>query len=117
MTHAYETFLPLLLPLAVGVGPASVVLGNLVAGKRIAQATGRDLGMIEDQDLVRKVDTPQSTLYSLLLEKPITLYGMPVFLSLKLLPFKNLNASTKLSFIICFIISNLLLYINVIYVY
>lgn len=66
MTHAYKTFLPLLLPLAVGVGPASVVLGNLVAGKRIAQATGRDLGMIEDQDLVRKVDTPRSTLYSLL---------------------------------------------------
>ena len=41
--------------LAVGVGPASVMVGNLVAGKRIAQAAGRDLGMIEDQDLVRKV--------------------------------------------------------------
>uniref|UniRef100_A0A672JJB2 Disco-interacting protein 2 homolog Bb n=1 Tax=Salarias fasciatus TaxID=181472 RepID=A0A672JJB2_SALFA len=39
----------------VGVGPASVMVGNLVAGKRIAQAAGRDLGMIEDQDLVRKV--------------------------------------------------------------
>ncbi|KAI4827626.1 hypothetical protein KUCAC02_031010 [Chaenocephalus aceratus] len=38
----------------VGVGPASVMVGNLVAGKRIAQATGRDLGMIDDQDLVRK---------------------------------------------------------------
>uniref|UniRef100_A0A8C2XPW8 Disco-interacting protein 2 homolog Bb n=1 Tax=Cyclopterus lumpus TaxID=8103 RepID=A0A8C2XPW8_CYCLU len=38
----------------VGVGPASVMVGNLVAGKRIAQAVGRDLGMIEDQDLVRK---------------------------------------------------------------
>uniref|UniRef100_A0A3Q1I9V5 DMAP1-binding domain-containing protein n=1 Tax=Anabas testudineus TaxID=64144 RepID=A0A3Q1I9V5_ANATE len=38
----------------VGVGPASVMVGNLVAGKRIAQAAGRDLGMIEDQDLVRK---------------------------------------------------------------
>ncbi|MEQ2186196.1 hypothetical protein GOODEAATRI_026231 [Goodea atripinnis] len=36
-------------------GPASVMVGNLVAGKRIAQAVGRDLGMIEDQDLVRKV--------------------------------------------------------------
>uniref|UniRef100_A0A665WND5 Disco-interacting protein 2 homolog B-A-like n=1 Tax=Echeneis naucrates TaxID=173247 RepID=A0A665WND5_ECHNA len=36
-------------------GPASVMVGNLVAGKRIAQAAGRDLGMIEDQDLVRKV--------------------------------------------------------------
>uniref|UniRef100_A0A8C2Z4V9 Disco-interacting protein 2 homolog Bb n=1 Tax=Cyclopterus lumpus TaxID=8103 RepID=A0A8C2Z4V9_CYCLU len=35
----------------VGVGPASVMVGNLVAGKRIAQAVGRDLGMIEDQDL------------------------------------------------------------------
>uniref|UniRef100_A0A673CFE3 Disco-interacting protein 2 homolog Bb n=1 Tax=Sphaeramia orbicularis TaxID=375764 RepID=A0A673CFE3_9TELE len=35
-------------------GPASVMVGNLVAGKRIAQAAGRDLGMIEDQDLVRK---------------------------------------------------------------
>uniref|UniRef100_A0A8D0ALU3 Disco-interacting protein 2 homolog Bb n=1 Tax=Sander lucioperca TaxID=283035 RepID=A0A8D0ALU3_SANLU len=36
-------------------GPASVMVGNLVAGKRIAQAAGRDLGMIEDQDLVRKI--------------------------------------------------------------
>uniref|UniRef100_A0A8C5C667 Disco-interacting protein 2 homolog Bb n=1 Tax=Gadus morhua TaxID=8049 RepID=A0A8C5C667_GADMO len=38
----------------VGVGPASIMVGNLVAGKRIAQASGRDLGMIEDQDLIRK---------------------------------------------------------------
>uniref|UniRef100_A0A3B3ZQB5 DMAP1-binding domain-containing protein n=1 Tax=Periophthalmus magnuspinnatus TaxID=409849 RepID=A0A3B3ZQB5_9GOBI len=38
----------------VGVGPASVMVGNLVAGKRIAQAAGRDLGMIDDQDLIRK---------------------------------------------------------------
>uniref|UniRef100_A0A8D0AXB3 Disco-interacting protein 2 homolog Bb n=1 Tax=Sander lucioperca TaxID=283035 RepID=A0A8D0AXB3_SANLU len=44
----------------VGVGPASVMVGNLVAGKRIAQAAGRDLGMIEDQDLVRK-GVPVST--------------------------------------------------------
>lgn len=42
---------------AVGVGPASIMVGNLVAGKRIAQATGRELGMIEDQDLIRKVQT------------------------------------------------------------
>uniref|UniRef100_A0AAQ4S9D9 Disco-interacting protein 2 homolog Bb n=1 Tax=Gasterosteus aculeatus aculeatus TaxID=481459 RepID=A0AAQ4S9D9_GASAC len=35
----------------VGVGPASVMVGNLVAGKRIAQAAGRDLGVIDDQDL------------------------------------------------------------------
>nr|XP_021329789.1 disco-interacting protein 2 homolog B-A isoform X3 [Danio rerio] len=39
----------------VGVGPASIMVGNLVAGKRIAQAAGRDLGLIEDQDLVRKL--------------------------------------------------------------
>ncbi|KAG5274410.1 hypothetical protein AALO_G00135840 [Alosa alosa] len=39
----------------VGVGPASIVLGNLVAGKRIAQAAGRELGMMEDQNLVRKM--------------------------------------------------------------
>ncbi|XP_028848627.1 disco-interacting protein 2 homolog B-A isoform X7 [Denticeps clupeoides] len=38
----------------VGVGPASIMVGNLVAGKRIAQAAGRELGLIEDQDLVRK---------------------------------------------------------------
>uniref|UniRef100_A0A7N6A1V6 DMAP1-binding domain-containing protein n=1 Tax=Anabas testudineus TaxID=64144 RepID=A0A7N6A1V6_ANATE len=45
----------------VGVGPASVMVGNLVAGKRIAQAAGRDLGMIEDQDLVRKVGVAVGT--------------------------------------------------------
>lgn len=39
-----------------GVGPASVMVGNLVAGKRIAQASGRDLGQIEDNDLVKKVN-------------------------------------------------------------
>lgn len=37
------------------VGPASMLVGNLVAGKRIAQATGRELGVVEDQDLIRKV--------------------------------------------------------------
>uniref|UniRef100_A0A3B3DB04 Disco-interacting protein 2 homolog Bb n=1 Tax=Oryzias melastigma TaxID=30732 RepID=A0A3B3DB04_ORYME len=46
----------------VGVGPASVMVGNLVAGKRIAQAAGRDLGLIEDQDLVRKVVYPHQYL-------------------------------------------------------
>uniref|UniRef100_A0A8C5H624 Disco-interacting protein 2 homolog B-A n=1 Tax=Gouania willdenowi TaxID=441366 RepID=A0A8C5H624_GOUWI len=40
----------------VDVGPASMLVGNLVAGKRIAQATGRELGMVEDQDLIRKTD-------------------------------------------------------------
>lgn len=37
------------------VGPASMLVGNLVAGKRIAQATGRELGVVDDQDLMRKV--------------------------------------------------------------
>ncbi len=37
------------------VGPASMLVGNLVAGKRIAQAIGRELGVVEDQDLIRKV--------------------------------------------------------------
>ncbi|XP_078796074.1 disco-interacting protein 2 homolog A isoform X3 [Oryzias latipes] len=32
------------------VGPASMIVGNLVAGKRIAQACGRDLGQVEDND-------------------------------------------------------------------
>uniref|UniRef100_A0AAX7VEM5 DMAP1-binding domain-containing protein n=1 Tax=Astatotilapia calliptera TaxID=8154 RepID=A0AAX7VEM5_ASTCA len=38
----------------VDVGPASMLVGNLVAGKRIAQAIGRELGVVEDQDLIRK---------------------------------------------------------------
>uniref|UniRef100_A0A3P9IS65 Disco-interacting protein 2 homolog A n=1 Tax=Oryzias latipes TaxID=8090 RepID=A0A3P9IS65_ORYLA len=38
------------------VGPASMIVGNLVAGKRIAQACGRDLGQVEDNDQVRKID-------------------------------------------------------------
>uniref|UniRef100_A0A4W4F371 DMAP1-binding domain-containing protein n=1 Tax=Electrophorus electricus TaxID=8005 RepID=A0A4W4F371_ELEEL len=38
----------------VGVGPASIMVGNLVAGKRIAQAAGRELALIEDQELSRK---------------------------------------------------------------
>ncbi|KAF0035023.1 hypothetical protein F2P81_012781 [Scophthalmus maximus] len=66
----------------VGVGPASVMVGNLVAGKRIAQAAGRDLGMIDDQDLVRKYLTealqwraqtdPDHVLYVLLNAKGVT---------------------------------------------
>uniref|UniRef100_A0AAR2IT74 DMAP1-binding domain-containing protein n=1 Tax=Pygocentrus nattereri TaxID=42514 RepID=A0AAR2IT74_PYGNA len=45
------------------VGPASIMVGNLVAGKRIAQAAGRELGLIEDQDLSRKVTSlPLSSL-------------------------------------------------------
>ncbi|KAF3857813.1 hypothetical protein F7725_011014 [Dissostichus mawsoni] len=36
------------------IGPASVMVGNLVSGKRIAQASGRDLVQIEDNDQARK---------------------------------------------------------------
>jgi len=43
---------------AVGVGPASIMVGNLVAGKRMAQAAGRELGVLEDQELIRKVPLP-----------------------------------------------------------
>ncbi|KTF71375.1 hypothetical protein cypCar_00045576, partial [Cyprinus carpio] len=45
--------LPVLVP--AEIGPASVMVGNLVSGKRIAQASGRDLGQIEDNDQARKV--------------------------------------------------------------
>lgn len=34
------------------VGPASMIVGNLVAGKRIAQASGRDMAQLEDNDQV-----------------------------------------------------------------
>uniref|UniRef100_A0A673CU83 Uncharacterized protein n=1 Tax=Sphaeramia orbicularis TaxID=375764 RepID=A0A673CU83_9TELE len=34
------------------IGPASVMVGNLVSGKRIAQASGRDLGQTDDNDQV-----------------------------------------------------------------
>uniref|UniRef100_A0A8C0L7C5 Disco interacting A n=1 Tax=Canis lupus dingo TaxID=286419 RepID=A0A8C0L7C5_CANLU len=37
------------------VGPASMIVGNLVAGKRIAQASGRELAHLEDSDQARKV--------------------------------------------------------------
>ncbi|KAK7945376.1 hypothetical protein WMY93_001104 [Mugilogobius chulae] len=35
------------------IGPASVMVGNLVSGKRIAQASGRDLSQMEDNDQAR----------------------------------------------------------------
>lgn len=31
-----------------GVGPASVMVGNLVQGNRLAEAHGRDVGLAED---------------------------------------------------------------------
>ncbi|XP_033960805.1 disco-interacting protein 2 homolog C-like [Pseudochaenichthys georgianus] len=60
------------------IGPASVMVGNLVSGKRIAQASGRDLVQIEDNDQARKFlflsevlqwraqTTPDHVLYTLL---------------------------------------------------
>uniref|UniRef100_A0AAY4EGC8 DMAP1-binding domain-containing protein n=1 Tax=Denticeps clupeoides TaxID=299321 RepID=A0AAY4EGC8_9TELE len=46
-----------------GVGPASMIVGNLVAGKRIAQACGRDVAQLEDNDQARKVHAhPHTTL-------------------------------------------------------
>ncbi|RXM97841.1 Disco-interacting protein 2-like B-A [Acipenser ruthenus] len=45
---------PCLVP-AVGVGPASIMVGNLVAGKRVAEAAGRDLGLLEDQEAKKGV--------------------------------------------------------------
>uniref|UniRef100_A0A672M3E4 Disco interacting C n=1 Tax=Sinocyclocheilus grahami TaxID=75366 RepID=A0A672M3E4_SINGR len=52
------------------IGPASVMVGNLVSGKRIAQASGRDLGQIEDNDQARKVcGTVLSSLTCLQLHK------------------------------------------------
>uniref|UniRef100_A0A7N8WSJ1 Disco interacting C n=1 Tax=Mastacembelus armatus TaxID=205130 RepID=A0A7N8WSJ1_9TELE len=57
------------------IGPASVMVGNLVSGKRIAQASGRDLGQIEDNDQFlflsevlqwRAQTTPDHVLYTLL---------------------------------------------------
>ncbi|XP_054609765.1 disco-interacting protein 2 homolog C isoform X1 [Dunckerocampus dactyliophorus] len=60
------------------IGPASVMVGNLVSGKRIAQASGRDLTQVEDNDQARKFlflsevlqwraqSTPEHILYTLL---------------------------------------------------
>uniref|UniRef100_A0A673I4A8 Disco-interacting protein 2 homolog A-like n=1 Tax=Sinocyclocheilus rhinocerous TaxID=307959 RepID=A0A673I4A8_9TELE len=38
------------------VGPASMIVGNLVAGKRIAQACGRDVSQLEDNDQYSESD-------------------------------------------------------------
>lgn len=53
--HLYCSYHDINLVSTVDVGPASMLVGNLVAGKRIAQAIGRELGVVEDQDLIRKV--------------------------------------------------------------
>uniref|UniRef100_A0A8C2CJ08 Disco-interacting protein 2 homolog A n=1 Tax=Cyprinus carpio TaxID=7962 RepID=A0A8C2CJ08_CYPCA len=52
------------------LGPASMIVGNLVAGKRIAQACGRDVSQLEDndQDVLqwRAQATPDHPLFLLL---------------------------------------------------
>uniref|UniRef100_A0A9J8AX91 Disco interacting C n=1 Tax=Cyprinus carpio carpio TaxID=630221 RepID=A0A9J8AX91_CYPCA len=72
------------------IGPASVMVGNLVSGKRIAQASGRDLGQIEDNDQARKVcflflsevlqwraqTTPDHVLFTLLSSKGAVLSSL-----------------------------------------
>lgn len=40
------------------VGPASVIVGNLVQGNRLASAQGRDMGYSDDSDAARKVRIP-----------------------------------------------------------
>uniref|UniRef100_A0A671WSX2 Disco-interacting protein 2 homolog Cb n=1 Tax=Sparus aurata TaxID=8175 RepID=A0A671WSX2_SPAAU len=45
------------------IGPASVMVGNLVSGKRIAQASGRDLGQTDDNDQVRHTHTRRTRTY------------------------------------------------------
>jgi hypothetical protein len=40
------------------VGPASVMVGNIVQGNRLASAQGRDMGMADDEgDTAKKVCT------------------------------------------------------------
>lgn len=55
-----------------------MLVGNLVAGKRIAQATGRELGVVEDQDLIRKVlfdtQTLNQALHTVLVTVHVTQY-------------------------------------------
>uniref|UniRef100_A0A4W6G403 Disco interacting protein 2 homolog C n=1 Tax=Lates calcarifer TaxID=8187 RepID=A0A4W6G403_LATCA len=42
------------------IGPASVMVGNLVSGKRIAQASGRDLGQTDDNDQDKMINCSSS---------------------------------------------------------
>lgn len=50
------------------VGPASVMVGNIVQGNRLASAQGRDLGVLdEDSDNAKKVFIPKSFISKFLL--------------------------------------------------
>jgi len=49
------------------VGPASVMVGNIVQGNRLASAQGRDMGVLdEDSDNAKKVCTKASSLCKIL---------------------------------------------------
>ncbi|XP_076975386.1 disco-interacting protein 2 homolog A isoform X7 [Tamandua tetradactyla] len=75
------------------VGPASMIVGNLVAGKRIAQASGRELTHLEDSDQARKFlfladvlqwrahTTPDHPLFLLLNAKPPSLGQPPLLMT------------------------------------
>ncbi|XP_062872276.1 disco-interacting protein 2 homolog B-A isoform X2 [Trichomycterus rosablanca] len=52
--HTCVTNLPKPRQKQPGVGPASIMVGNLIAGKRIAQTAGRELGITDDQDTSKK---------------------------------------------------------------
>jgi hypothetical protein len=48
------------------VGPASVMVGNIVQGNRLASAQGRDMGVLdEDSDNAKKVSSVSSLLLQL----------------------------------------------------
>lgn len=56
------------------VGPASMIVGNLVAGKRIAQACGRDVTQLEDNEqvLTSGVGRKGFRVHGMTLHHPIT---------------------------------------------
>lgn len=41
------------------VGPASVMVGNLVQGNRLASAQGREMGLMDNDDGMRRVSAAQ----------------------------------------------------------
>ncbi|KAF2357567.1 AMP-dependent synthetase/ligase [Trinorchestia longiramus] len=52
--HACVTNLPKPREVHHDVGPASVMVGNLVQGNRLAMAQGRDIGLMDDEDANRR---------------------------------------------------------------
>ncbi|XP_050559899.1 disco-interacting protein 2 isoform X21 [Spodoptera frugiperda] len=52
--HTCVTNLPKPREIHSDVGPASVIVGNLVQGNRLASAQGRDMGYTDDSDAARK---------------------------------------------------------------